>query len=76
MHLSNGITEVMEGAQPLPEAPGSIRLLWMAGSGAETSALYTFPSTSTGFCCCQYLWGFWRKYLSGLEMPSSCSFTV
>lgn len=47
MHLSNGITEVMEGAQPLPEAPGSIRLLWIGDSSAETSVLYTFPNTST-----------------------------
>lgn len=47
MHLSNGITEVMEGVQPLIEAWGSIRLLWIGDSGAETSVLYTFPSTST-----------------------------
>lgn len=47
MHLSNGITEAMEGVQPLLEALGSIRFLQVGDSGAETSVLYTFPITST-----------------------------
>lgn len=45
MHLSNSITEIMEEVQPLIEALGSIRFLWTGGSGAEISALHTFPST-------------------------------
>lgn len=40
MHLNNAITEVTERAQPLPEALGSIRLLWTGDSSAETLVLY------------------------------------
>lgn len=46
MHLSNGTTEVVEGVQPLLEALWSIRFLQVGDSGAETSVLCTFPSTS------------------------------
>lgn len=41
--------------------------------------LYTFPSTSAWLqwlCCCQHLWCPWQKYLSGLELPPLCLFTV
>lgn len=36
MYLSNGITEAVEGVQPLLEALGSIRFLQAGDSGAET----------------------------------------
>lgn len=79
MPLNHGITEAMEGVQPLLEALRSIRFLQVGDSAAETSVLYTFPSTSTWlwwFCCCQHLWCPRHKYLSGLELPPLCSFTV
>lgn len=44
MHLSNDITEAVEGVQSLLEALGSIRFLQIGDSGAERYVLYTFPS--------------------------------